>query len=164
MPQVLISAPCAAQKRGLVPSWRCVPLWDGRGGGQADESSKSKTLLEDSPLISAAIMSLRELATASDVCTPADDGAGPANAVSSFANTLLGRSSKAQETLREASLLTRMASSHLFTSICCLHLSLPAHFAPNHGPRHLLIFCTTAAWRPWPPIASSLGSNWTSIH
>ncbi|CAL5229175.1 g12450 [Coccomyxa viridis] len=46
-------------------------------------------------------MSLRELATASDVCTPADDGAGPSNALSSFTNTLLGRSSKAQERLRE---------------------------------------------------------------
>ena len=46
-------------------------------------------------------MSLRELATASDVCTPADDGAGPSNALSSFTNTLLGRSTKHQERLRE---------------------------------------------------------------
>lgn len=47
-------------------------------------------------------MSLRELATGSDVCTPADDGAGPSNALSTFTNTLLGRLSKAQERLREA--------------------------------------------------------------
>ena len=112
MPQDFISTPCAAQNRGLVPLWACILLWDGRDRGQADQPSKSKTLLEDCPVSPAAIMSLRELATASDVCTPAEDGAGPSNALSSFANTLLGRSSKAQETLREASLLTRIVSSH----------------------------------------------------
>ncbi|KAK9803033.1 hypothetical protein WJX72_010398 [[Myrmecia] bisecta] len=46
-------------------------------------------------------MSLRELVTGSDVCTPADGGAGPSNAMGSLANALVGRSSKTQEQLRE---------------------------------------------------------------
>jgi len=46
-------------------------------------------------------MALRELVTGSDACTPAEGGAGPSNAMASLADTLLGRSSKAQERLRE---------------------------------------------------------------
>lgn len=45
-------------------------------------------------------MSLRDLVTGSDACTP-DDGAGPSNAFASLANTLLGNSSKQQERLSE---------------------------------------------------------------
>ena len=46
-------------------------------------------------------MALRELVTGSDACTPAEGGAGPSNAMASLADSLLGRSSKAQERLRE---------------------------------------------------------------
>ena len=45
-------------------------------------------------------MALREFVTASDMCTP-DGGAGPSNAAAGLANTLLGRSAKDQERLRE---------------------------------------------------------------
>lgn len=45
-------------------------------------------------------MSLRELVTGNDACTP-DDGAGPSNAFAGLANTLLGTSSKQQERLSE---------------------------------------------------------------
>ena len=46
-------------------------------------------------------MAFRELVTGSDACTPADGGAGPSNAMASLADSLLGRSSKAQERPRE---------------------------------------------------------------
>lgn len=46
-------------------------------------------------------MALRGFVTGSDACTPSDGGAGPSNAAASFANTFLGRSSKAQEQLQE---------------------------------------------------------------
>lgn len=45
-------------------------------------------------------MSLRDLVTGNDACTPGD-GAGPSNAFAGLANTLLGTSSKEQERLRE---------------------------------------------------------------
>jgi hypothetical protein len=48
-------------------------------------------------------MSLRELVTASDICTPSDGGAGPSNALGSLADTLLGRSAKQKERLSEVS-------------------------------------------------------------
>jgi len=69
-------------------------------------------------------MSLRELATASDVCTPADDGAGPSNALSSFTNTLLGRSTKHQERLREV--------TFCFT-VCLLSAKVRTSAVPAHG-------------------------------
>ena len=47
------------------------------------------------------LMALRGFVTGSDACTPSDGGAGPSNAVAGLANTLLGRSTKAQEQLRE---------------------------------------------------------------
>ncbi|KAK9917532.1 hypothetical protein WJX75_005407 [Coccomyxa subellipsoidea] len=46
-------------------------------------------------------MAMRELVNGSDACTPSDGGAGPSNALSSFTNSLLGRSSKQQERLRD---------------------------------------------------------------
>ncbi|KAK9837124.1 hypothetical protein WJX81_004650 [Elliptochloris bilobata] len=46
-------------------------------------------------------MALRELVTGNDACTPAEGGAGPSNAMASLADSLLGRSSKVQERLRE---------------------------------------------------------------
>ena len=46
-------------------------------------------------------MAFRELVTGNDACMPADGGAGPSNAMASLADSLLGRSSKAQERLRE---------------------------------------------------------------
>ena len=45
-------------------------------------------------------MALRDFVTGSDMCTP-DEGAGPSNAAATFANSLLGRSAKDQERLRE---------------------------------------------------------------
>ena len=45
-------------------------------------------------------MALRGFVTGSDACTTSD-GPGPSNAVASLANTLLGRSNKAQEQLHE---------------------------------------------------------------
>lgn len=50
-------------------------------------------------------MALRELVTGSDACTPAEGGAGPSNAMAGLADSLLGRSSKAQERLREVRLV-----------------------------------------------------------
>lgn len=47
-------------------------------------------------------MALRDFVTGSDMCTP-DEGAGPSNAAATFANSLLGRSAKDQERLREVS-------------------------------------------------------------
>ena len=46
-------------------------------------------------------MSLRELVTGSDACTPSDGSAGPSNALSSFTNAFVGSGSKTQEQLRE---------------------------------------------------------------
>ena len=47
-------------------------------------------------------MSLRDLVTGSDMCTPSGgDGAGPSNAVGTLVHSLLGGASKAQEQLRE---------------------------------------------------------------
>ncbi|KAK9799703.1 hypothetical protein WJX73_000203 [Symbiochloris irregularis] len=46
-------------------------------------------------------MALRGFVTGSDACTPSEGGAGPSNAVAGLANTLLGRSGKAQEQLHE---------------------------------------------------------------
>ena len=45
-------------------------------------------------------MSLRELVTGNDVCSPGD-GEGPSNAIAGLANTLVGRYGKEQERLRE---------------------------------------------------------------
>ncbi|DBB03443.1 hypothetical protein WJX82_005278 [Trebouxia sp. C0006] len=45
-------------------------------------------------------MALRDFVTGRDMCTP-DDGAGPSNAAATLANSLLGRSAKDQERLRE---------------------------------------------------------------
>ena len=45
-------------------------------------------------------MALRDFVTGSDMCTP-DEGAGPSNAAATLANSLLGRSAKDQERLRE---------------------------------------------------------------
>lgn len=47
-------------------------------------------------------MALRDFVTGSDMCTP-DEGAGPSNAAATLANSLLGRSAKDQERLREVS-------------------------------------------------------------
>ena len=52
-------------------------------------------------------MSLRELVTGSDVCSPGD-GAGPSNALAGFANSLVGTSSKEQERLREVNTPTSL--------------------------------------------------------
>lgn len=50
-------------------------------------------------------MSLRDLVTGSDMCTPSGaDGAGPSNAMGSLVNNLLGGASKTQEQLREVGL------------------------------------------------------------
>ena len=49
-------------------------------------------------------MSLREMVTGNDACTP-EGGAGPSNAFSGLANNLLGNSSKAQERLKEVCIL-----------------------------------------------------------
>ena len=48
-------------------------------------------------------MALRDLVTGSDMCTP-DEGAGPSNAAATLANSLIGRSAKDQERLREVRL------------------------------------------------------------
>ena len=45
-------------------------------------------------------MALRDFVTGSDMCTP-DEGAGPSNAAATLANSLLGKSAKDQERLRE---------------------------------------------------------------
>ena len=64
-------------------------------------------------------MSLRELVTGSDACTPSDGGAGPSNALSSFTNAFLGSGSKTQEQLREVrALLSTVKGSLLATGIC----------------------------------------------
>ena len=47
-------------------------------------------------------MALRDFVTGNDMCTP-DEGAGPSNAAATLANSLLGRSAKDQERLREVS-------------------------------------------------------------
>ena len=74
-------------------------------------------------------MALRDFVTGSDMCTP-DEGAGPSNAAAALANSLLGRSAKDQERLREVCKATggRCAISrqaicsfntqHAYTSIC----------------------------------------------
>jgi hypothetical protein len=46
-------------------------------------------------------MSLRDLVTGSDMCTPSGDGAGPSNAMGALVNSLLGGAGKTQEQLRE---------------------------------------------------------------
>lgn len=47
-------------------------------------------------------MALRDFVTGNDMCAP-DEGAGPSNAAATLANSLLGRSAKDQERLREVS-------------------------------------------------------------
>ena len=63
-------------------------------------------------------MSLRDLVTGSDVCTP-DDGAGPSNAFAGLANNLLGSSSKDQERLREVRRVYLRSPSPFATLLCC---------------------------------------------
>lgn len=55
-------------------------------------------------------MALRDFVTGSDMCTP-DEGAGPSNAAATLANTLLGRSAKDQERLREVRLASTCTST-----------------------------------------------------
>lgn len=49
-------------------------------------------------------MSLRDLVTGSDMCTPSGEGAGPSNAMGALVNNLLGGASKTHQQLREASI------------------------------------------------------------
>ena len=76
-------------------------------------------------------MSLRDLVTGSDACTP-DDGAGPSNAFAGLANNLLGSSSKDQERLREVRRVALRSSPHLATLLCCWHklCCLPHNLQP----------------------------------
>ena len=68
-------------------------------------------------------MSLRDLVTGSDMCTPSGgDGAGPSNAVGTLVHSLLGGASKAQEQLREV----RGAAA---AAVGCLHRLTPDYAA-----------------------------------
>lgn len=77
-------------------------------------------------------MSLRDLVTGNDACTP-DDGAGPSNAFAGLANSLLGSSSqKQQERLSEV--------RHSLSFFLHLHLAGLTFFPLNivHG----YVYCT----------------------
>ncbi len=91
-------------------------------------------------------MSLRELVTGSDVCSPGD-GAGPSNAMAGLANTLVGQYGKEQERLHEvgtlllqkdlvpcSSPLSELCHNHISELVpCCTERSAVA--AAGRGPR-----------------------------
>ena len=80
-------------------------------------------------------MSLRELVTGSDACTPSESGAGPSNALSSFTNTFLGRGTKTQEQLREVTCTCQTL---------VLAGAMPASFRSVHIRRRNSVLLTAA--------------------
>ena len=67
---------------------------------QQDRRDRRSDLAACRSTVPLVAMALRDFVTGSDMCTP-DEGAGPSNAAATFANSLLGRSAKEQERLRE---------------------------------------------------------------
>ncbi len=73
-------------------------------------------------------MALRDFVTGGDTCTP-DEGAGPSNAAATLVNSLLGRSAKDRERLREVSAfhVQRIIVLQLSRLVVCLEPKAHMH-------------------------------------
>lgn len=86
--------------------WSRAQLSSGRGIQLSAKQlivRQARVDLADLSACATSEMALRDFVTGSDMCTP-DEGAGPSNAAATLANSLLGRSAKDQERLREVNM------------------------------------------------------------
>lgn len=122
--------------------WSRAQLCSGRGIQLSAKQLIVRQVRVDQADLSACAnseMALRDFVTGSDMCTP-DEGAGPSNAAATLANSLLGRSAKDQERLREVNVFC--------TAQCCVtaHASLFSFSSLKHAYAYGRVLTTSENW------------------